>query len=168
MLLMCGLREIALGGAVEEVRQWATKNRLTRALSPSEKCILEKPDDQLTDQEKINLSWYIEAIWTFAWAGSLIPDIPIDVGVGDQLDHLFDEIRKSGTELEKAFQLRPHREIYRKLDLYYLAHWYARDGGVNGYDTSPFDIGLIMERRKVLEWLNDREISDWDEISLDT
>ncbi len=168
MLLMCGLREIALGRTVEEVRQWAIENKLTQALSPLEKRILEKPGEQLTDREKIKLSWYIEAIWAFAWAGSLIPDIPIEVGVGDQLNLLLEGMQKSGTGLESAFRLRPQREIYRKLDLYYLAHWYARDGQVNGYNTGAFDIGAIMERRKALEWLNDREISDWDEISLDT
>ena len=168
MLAMCGLQQIGLGRPVEKVKQWATENRLAHAFSQVEKRIIEKSDEQITDREKINLSWYIEAIWAFAWAGSLIPDIPIEVGVGNQLDLLFEEMEKSGTGLESAFRLRPQREIYCKLDLYYLAHWYARDGRLNGYHTGAFDLEIIMERRKALEWLSDRSLTDWDEIPLDT
>lgn len=54
------------------------------------------------------------------------------------------------------------------LDLYFRAHWYARDGQLNGYPTAPFDLDIIMERRKTLEWLVDRSIEDWDDTPQDT
>jgi hypothetical protein len=43
------------------------------------------------------------------------------------------------------------------------AHWYARDGQLNGYATGIFSLDVIMERRKALEWISDRTIEDWDD-----
>jgi hypothetical protein len=34
---------------------------------------------------------------------------------------------------------------------------------LNGYSTGVFDLDIIMERRKALEWIADRTIEDWDE-----
>jgi hypothetical protein len=53
------------------------------------------------------------------------------------------------------------------LDLYYRAHWFIVDGYVNGYETGDFDGGVIVERRKALEWVLDDTL-DWDDIPLDT
>jgi hypothetical protein len=54
------------------------------------------------------------------------------------------------------------------LDLYYRAHWYARDGLLNGYATEPFNLDVIMERRRALEWISDRNLADWEDAPEDT
>jgi hypothetical protein len=48
------------------------------------------------------------------------------------------------------------------LDLYYRAHWYVVDGHLHRYDTGDFDLDIIMERRKALEWIGDPTVEDWD------
>jgi hypothetical protein len=53
------------------------------------------------------------------------------------------------------------------LDLLYRAHWFARDGQLNQYQTKGFNIDAIMERRKALEWLLNLEY-DWDNVDMST
>jgi len=50
------------------------------------------------------------------------------------------------------------------LDLYYRAHWYAREGSLKGFSTGVFNLDIIVERRKALEWISDSKIEDWDDV----
>jgi hypothetical protein len=168
-LVMLGMLHIHFRAPIPVIAKWVSDNRLETALSAREKAILTETQT-LTEQQNIDLYWYIEALWTLAWAGSLVRDLPLEEPVGDALMYLLPDIRKNeGRDLlENKFRLRASREIYSQLDLYYLAHWYARDGRLRGYPTSPFNLDVIMERRKTLQWLNDRSYPDWDGVSLDT
>ena len=168
MLAMYGMWHIPNGTPVADIQKWVSKNGVAHALSRREQRILSHSGSEPEKKDLISLSWYIEALWAFAWAGSMIPNLPIEAPVGDRFHALIESVGKSGSGLESAFHLRDRREIYCSLDLYYLAHWYARDGRLNKYETGPFEAGIIIERRKTLEWLNNRTINDWDEISLDT
>jgi hypothetical protein len=138
--------------------------------SANEAGILEKERAELSEQELIDLRWYLEALWAFVWAGGFIEAMPIDEPVGDQLASFLPNLQtnESGEHFAQNFELWTFEELFTQLDLYFRAHWYAFDGHLNGYDTTPFSLSPIMERRKSLEWTCDSSIVDWGEIPLDT
>lgn len=169
-LAMNALLQIYFGAPTNVIDAWITSNNLRASLSRRESQILRKSNTELSEQEKIDLYWYVESLWTLAWAGQLIPDIQIPEPVGDGLASLLPNLQvgETGERFRSRFVLRPSPELYQMLDLYYRAHWYARDGQLSGYDTGAFDIDIIMERRKALEWICDRQVSDWEEAPLHT
>jgi uncharacterized protein DUF4272 len=126
--------------------------------------MLSKSDDDISEQDEVDLYWYLEALWALAWVGSFIDELPIDSPVGDELASFLPnlQIDEGPESFSNRFELRSPGEIYRMLDLYYLAHWYARDGHLRNYATGVFSLDVIMERRKALEWVLDSEIDDWD------
>ena len=164
-LVMNAMLQIHFGAPVERIRAWISEHALNEHLSRREREILRKSDDEITDQEDADLSWSIEGLWTLVWAGSLIPDLPIDELVGDELAGLLPDLQRneSPERFVQSFKLRSPDQIYQMLDLYYLAHWYAREGQLRRFETGPFSMDVIMERRKALEWLMDSQLTDWDE-----
>jgi hypothetical protein len=157
--------EVHFGAPTPVIWKWIRENDLAPALSRRDRSILDRPEADLTKQERIDLYWYLEALWALVWAGQLIPDLPIEKPVGDNLASLVPSIKQNedGQEFRATFTLRPFPELFQMLDLYFRAHWYARDGQLNGYATGVFNLDIIMERRKALEWIADRTLEDWDE-----
>ena len=164
-LAMHALLGIYFQAPVAIIAKWIQDNGLGHVLSRRERALLGTPEAELTQQDRIDLYWYLEALWAFAWAGQLIPELPIDKPVGDELASLLPDIQngEGGAGFRAAFVLRPFGDIFQMLDVYFRAHWYARDGKLNGYSTGGFNLDIIMERRKALEWIADRTIEDWDE-----
>ena len=156
--------QLAFGAPKSVIHGWLSENELLPALSRRERELLGNPL-QLDEQSKANLSWSIEALWAFAWIGSLIPELPIEQPVGNNLASLLPDLRRNepATDFRARFALRPYETIYRALDLYYRAHWYARDGRLRNHATGVFNLDIIMERRKALEWAADGKIEDWDD-----
>jgi hypothetical protein len=169
-LVMNAFIQIHFGAPVKVIETWIRKHGLLPHLSPSERELLAKADADLTAQEVTDLYWYIEALWALAWAGSLIPSLSIHLPVGEELARLMPNLQvdEPPDRLRSTFKLRPPAEIYQMLDLYFLAHWYARDGSLRGEETGPFNLDVIMERRKALEWVMNAEIPDWDQTPQDT
>lgn len=167
-LILNAMIQIHFGAPTVIIRGWIEHHALAADLSEQENAILQKSD--LTDQEDADLLWTIEALWTFAWIGSFIADIPIEQPVGNELASFLPnlQVNESPDRFANAFRIRSAAEIYRKFDLYYLAHWYARDGQLRGRDTKPFSLDVIMERRKALAWTLDASIADWDDTPADT
>ena len=87
--------------------------------------------------------------------------------MGSQLAGFLPKLQlNEGPEVfSSRFALRPFSQLYRELDFYFRAHWYARDGSLHRYPTGVFNLDLIMERRRALEWAADRTIADWGETS---
>ncbi len=164
-LVMNAMVQIRFGAQVGVVKSWIDDNSLSDHLSRRERDLLHGSDEDVTEQDAADLFWYIEALWTLAWVGGLISELPIERGVGGNLASLMPDLRvnERSEQFLPKFQQRSAAEIYRMLDLYYLAHWYARDGQLNRRDTTPFSLDIIMERRKALEWVMDRTIQDWDD-----
>lgn len=96
------------------------------------------------------------------WAGQILKELLIDQGVGDNLVLLLPNLQanEDAGSFRRRFLLRPCDEIYSMLDFYYRAHWYARTGQLTGQPTQPFNLDVIMEWRRALEWLSDRSIAD--------
>lgn len=168
-LVLNALANLAREAPVSAIREWIVANGLTQSLSPFEAGLLKKPTEDLTQQELINASWYDEAIYALLWAGGIVEDLPLDAGYpASMLAHVPNVAEdESGRELLRRVRPRSEAELVATLDLYYCAHWFARDGGLNGYDVGVFEISRIMERRKALEWTLD-PAADWDDVELST
>jgi hypothetical protein len=66
----------------------------------------------------------------------------------------------------KLNELKSDEEIYKMLDYYYRLHWYCVDERINGRELK-INEGIVYERRKVLEWLINKD-SDWDNEEMST
>ncbi len=167
-LTMNALLNIHFGAPVAVIRDWIDRNGLRPHLSAGEVALITKPDRAVTEQERINLYWYIEGVWALMWAGGLIADLPFDQPAADTMASLVPNLQQNenGAKFE-AMRLRPYPSLFAMLDLYYRLHWYARDGQINRYSTAPVTANTIWERRKALEWLMDNQ-TDWDNIDLGT
>ena len=168
-LILNALINIAFKAPIPIIKKWIYAQGLASQLSPNEQALLQKRDEDLEEQEISDLGWSIEALWALMWAGSLIPDLPINLPVPDSMATLVPNLQKneSGEKFSLKMRLRPYEELYQMLDLYYRVHWYTEDGRINGYSTSSINSDIVMERRKALEWLMDSS-SQWDNISLNT
>ena len=169
-LVLLAMLQIYFGAPTNAIADWIGNNRLHHAMSRSDRALLSKPREQLSEAEKTGIYWHLEALWALVWAGSLIDRLPIETPVGSNLASLVPNIRvgEDAAQFQRRFKLRPFDEIYAMLDLYYRAHWYAREGNLRGYSTAPFNLDIIMERRQALEWACDAELQDWDEAPTST
>ncbi|MCL1993102.1 MAG: DUF4272 domain-containing protein [Spirochaetes bacterium] len=168
-LILNALVNIYFQAPIHIIKDWIDAHNLTESLSESEKELLDKENEDLTEQEKTNIYWFIEALWALMWAGSLIDDLPIDNPVEDRMAKLCPNLEKGegDSKFRGKMKVRPKDEIFKKLDLYFRAHWYTRNGLLNNYPTGKMDDGVILERRKALEWLIDSTL-DWDDVPLNT
>ena len=164
-LAMHGLLQIYFGAPAPVIASWLAVNRAESSLSKRERMILATPEGSLSEQDRTNLYWYLESLWALVWSGGLVPELAIQERVGSGLASLLPDIRagEGGGVFRERFVLRPFPALYQMLDLYYRAHWYARDGHLNGYSTGLFNLDVIMERRKALEWICDQTVEDWDD-----
>jgi hypothetical protein len=168
-LIVNAMLQIYFQAPTTVIADWIEANGSDAGLTSWERTILSQDNDQLADQDRTNLYWYIEALWALAWIGSLIPDLDVIEPVGDHLASLMPNLQRgeSASQLRQTMRIRPFPELYRMLDFYDRAHWYARDGQLNGYGTGRFSLDVIMERRRALEWAIDRS-ADWDDYPQDT
>lgn len=168
-LVLNALVNIAFSAPISAIKNWIDANGLAAHLSQGERDLLRKQNEDISEQQKSDLEWSIEALWALMWAGGLIPDLPVDTHVADTMVTLVPDLQKNedGEKFTQRMRLRSYAELYQMLDLYYRAHWYTEDGRINGYDTADISSDIVMERRKALEWLLDAS-SDWDNISLNT
>lgn len=167
-LAMNALINIAFKAPVKVIADWIARHGVEAALSDSERAILTKTQEELTPQELINLRWYLESLWALMWVGGLADDLPIDRCVPDDMVTMVPNLKKNedGSKFGR-FQLRSYDQMFRKLDLYFRLHWYARNGALTRTPTPPVDHGVVVERRKALEWVLDRD-HDWDHVNLNT
>jgi hypothetical protein len=161
--------QIAFKAPIPFIRQWIVENGLEDDLVESERLILDKSGADLTEQELVDLHWYLEALWALAWAGGLIDELFFDQPVGDNLASLCPNLQRNepGSNFIQRMRLRPHTELFRMLDLYYRLHWWTREAQLQGQATGDASSDIIVERRKALEWVLDAR-NDWDHVQLTT
>jgi hypothetical protein len=169
ILTLTALFQLYLEMPKEEVSQWIHSNRLSNELTEKEKTFLAIDFDQLPKQDQIDISWYIEAVWAFAWIGNLHNNLTFNTAVEDHLVDLLPNVQQAApaASFVANFQLRDHLEIFTQLDLFYRAHWFAKPHRLSHEGTPKVNLDLITERRKALEYTCYNYLL-WDEISLDT
>jgi uncharacterized protein DUF4272 len=168
-LVLLAILQIPFGAPIPFIRDWITRQGADAHLSKRERLILAKPNNNLTDQEKIDLGWYIECLWAFMWANSLADSLELKEPVPNYMASLTPDLQKNedGSKFTTKMALRNYEELYGMRDLYYRAHWQTEDCRLKNLDPKGFNGGIIMERRRVLEWIMDPG-ADWDNVDLST
>ena len=170
-LTLHAMIEVAFGVPTEVIAAWIRGNNLEASLSRQERAILARKA-RPTQRRGAEQPWLVHGGIVGAGLGWWA-----DRGAARRETHwattwLHCCPTSRGTRMPAAsvagFALRPAEEIHAMLDLYYRAHWYARDGRLNGYPTGAFDLDRIMERRRALEWISDRTLADWADTPEDT
>jgi Domain of unknown function (DUF4272) len=162
-LVMNALLNIYFEAPIPVIKDWIEAHNLVPYLSISEKAILELENSQLTEQQLIDLYWYIEALWALLWVGNIIETMPFDRGVEDSMTSVCPNLQfNEGPEkFANEMKLRSEHEVAQMLDLHYRLHWWTRDAQLNGYESDPVSLDIMMERRKALEWAMDLSV-DWE------
>lgn len=168
-LILNAMLQIYFKAPIHVIKEWIRRNGLEGDLSVSERAILDKEDDELTEQKRIELYWCIEGLWALAWVGQLIDDLPFDEPVGDELASLCPALQhnEDGSKFSNKMRLRSREELFRMHDLYYRLHWWTRNSQLTGKETGAVSLDIIMERRKALEWVMD-PACDWDNVESGT
>jgi hypothetical protein len=168
-LIMNAMINIAFNAPIELIKNYINDNNLTSSLSDAEKAILELSQDSIEEQDKVNLHWYLESLWSLIWVMNKFDELNINEPIpDDMIDYCPNLQNEEGPEkFTQNIQLRTVEEIYSMRDLYYRAMWCARNFNLNAHTHVNFNMSLIMERRRGLTWCLDNN-SDWDNISQDT
>ncbi len=139
-------------------------------LSESEKVILER--GKFLKQEEIDISWYQESLFVLCWCLDIIDKVESPLKEV-KLEQIFSSIPPE-VDLDKFIQtskLIDGDRIKLELYFYYAIHWALKHPNewsfFNKLKYAKFDISIIKERRKALEWVFDENI-DWDEVTMDT
>lgn len=168
-MILTALFQLHLEAPRDIIKKWLEENGLMNYLTQEELGYLEAEYSELSKQTQIDIYWFVEAIWTFAWIGGFHNSLTLNTSVEDSLVSLIPNIAKNepAEKFISEFKLRNKTEIFQHLDKFYRAHWFARNKDLKGKESEKMDIDIIIERRKALEYTVYNEF-DWDEISLDT
>jgi len=168
-LILNALIQIHFKAPIPAIREWLHKNALADCLSDKERSLIKKTNEELTEQEIADLYWLIDSLYALMWVGLKYDELTPISDVPDTLSSLLPSIQQgeSAQSFIQSFHIRPYQQCFRMLDLFYRAHWYAREGHLTNISTQPFFLDPIMERRRALEWYIETT-TDWDNIEMST
>lgn len=168
MSVMNAMINIAFEAPTYIIDEWIKAQKLTAFLSDSEKEILAKENEELTEEEINSLMWYLESLWALMWLTKMVDKLEAEKHVGDNMASLLPNLEDGDTneKLDKIKDIRPEVEIYTTLDYYYRLHWYCVDERLNGREPK-LNEGQVYERRKALEWAFNRA-NNWDDVEMGT
>lgn len=152
----------------QEVIRFLKEHKLWSAVTGGERKLFEK--ENLTEQERINISWKTEAIWVLLWSIGKVNklDLPVQQVNIQGLLSLLPGFLSTPDEFIKTAAVRSVTEILDMLDLLYRIHWATRDAYLKGQPIpANLDEGIVMERHYAVNWLT-CYAGDWDEITTDT
>ena len=159
---------ISFNAPLSIANEWLSANDLHAALSEKESSIL-NGSQPLDEKAKNLLRWDIESLLAAAWVGQLTQYLTPVQPIPDNLATFFPSLKvKFDTDsFYSKFRVRSEEELYPKLDLFYRAHWYARNCHLKGQNSDPFNLGVVQDRRLLLEWVLNRN-TEWDNVDLST
>lgn len=160
MILGCVIATTAYGANLVHYRDYLDATGLLSAASTRERDLLTR--DTHSAQEKINATWMAECVQALAWCIKLTDHIDPLRPCENELATLFPRPFNDPAPFVQSAKLRPFDEIYAQADLHYRLHWAARNARLMGTQSS-LDEGIVMERRKALDWVIGVE-ADWDEV----
>ncbi len=162
-MIMSHVIGIGFGGDADELREAADGWCLMEYASAHERDMLSRTTH--TEQERINATWTVECLQSFAWCLGIAGLEPLK-HCDDDLASKFPAPFTDPSEFIATAKLRPFEEIYRQADLHYRLHWAARNARLEG-GQFPVTEGFLWERRRALDWVIGVE-ADWDEVPSDT
>ena len=153
---------LGFGAKGEELKSYLEEFKLMNYVSDYELTLLNS--DEISDQDKINMTWLSESAQALAWTIGLVEL--------NNFTHCDDDLatkipfKQNPVEFINNAKLRPISEIQEQADLLYRMHWYTRECQLTGKECELSN-GIIMERRKAIDWVYGVE-EDWDEVPMDT
>jgi hypothetical protein len=138
-------------------------------LTDTEELILQNED--LTEQEEIDFSWNQESVYALSWCLGIVPKMVEPLYESD-LNTIY-KFLPPEVDLSKFLHectLINEQLILQELDYYYNLHWAIRhpeSWGAGASKVQKYNISIIRERRKAMEWILDDSLA-WDDIPLDT
>jgi len=168
-VVLAALLQIHFGAPNDFIEDYLSSNGLMNSLTANEKERLSRNFDDWSDQEKIDINWSIEAIWALVWIGGKHSNLTFNTFVEDSLASMLPQFQEKEPvdSFIKNFSLLSKKLIFKELDKFYRAHWFARNSSLEGTQNEQVNLSIVMERRKALEWVCDASL-DWDDIPLDT
>ncbi|MGB4812081.1 MAG: DUF4272 domain-containing protein [Methylophilaceae bacterium] len=169
MSVMNALINIAFDAPTALIKQWLEKHQLISHLSASEVQIINTENAALTEDALIELNWYLESLWALMWATNMIDSLNVVQHVGDNQASLLPNLEKneSNQKIDKINSIQSETSLYAMLDYYYRLHWFCVNDRLNQGKQQKVNEGLIVERRKALEWIFNRS-GDWDDVAMNT
>jgi len=150
----------------DEVIEFLKSENIWNSVSEIEK---EYFEGELTEQDKVNISWRTEAIWLLLWTIKKVDklELPIEqVVVGEILSRLSNFMTDT-TDFIEMSELRTTSEILDIADLTYRLHWAARENDLKKLKPLKIDSSIVEERHYAINWVTYYG-DNWDEITTDT
>ena len=119
---------------------------------------------EISKQFKIDCKWLCESAQALMWClgrAEMAPAKHCDDDLSERIPFKTDPAEFIGSAIT-----RPVEDIARCADLYYRLHWYTKHCMLKIRECNLSN-GIIMERRKALDWAYGTE-NNWDEVPLDT
>lgn len=154
---------LGFGQTGDRMKQPLVEFGLLNDASENEKRLLSA--SSISDQDKINCTWFTECVQSLGYCLGLVELDPFSQ-CDDDLAQNFPAAFVDPRDFIRNATLRAFDEIYQQADLHYRLHWAARNSRLTGTEC-PIKEGFIAERRKPLDWVIGVE-DNWDEIPLDT
>ncbi len=162
----------------QQIRDYLQGQGLSSALTADDRSILALPRSTAHEKYLPQIGWRLENLWALAWVGGfdLKPDLRGQFEGPDLRRLVFEWLpgpgRLSQQSFQKAFTLRPTREVCQLEDLMYCAHNAVRSAQLGGATLPPdydpvSEGGCIHERRHSLTWVLSPGVS-WDRTDLNT
>ena len=162
------LARVAFDWPRDVALRWLEQHGLTAALQPDELDLMRRPHPPGDGDRWLRL--HVETLGMAAWLGGLEPELLLpwtalpDGTAAHFPDPFADE---SPAAFLARFQLLPRDRIEHLLDLYYRAHWHARQCNAEGAPNPQAPYATVQFRRLMLEWTCHDGI-DWHDVALDT
>ena len=151
-------------------REYIIDNQLQRWLSKRELEFLlcATPGEN----QYIQFSWQLEALYFIAWCAGLIDciEIPVQESSVKAIMHLFPEDKEAPNHLRTAIRVRTKSEVLDQADLLYRLHWAVRNSRLKGDATQlPVNPGVVQEWHRAVNWVIRYDQEDnWDYVATDT
>jgi hypothetical protein len=152
--------------AKSDVIDFLKAEKLWDSVSPDEKLLFQK---ELTEREKINLSWRSEAIWLLLWVINKVSKLELpqnEVNIPDILECLPKPMARTNDFINSA-TIRTISEILDIADLTYRLHWASRNSESNNSPNTDINSSVIFERHCAINWVT-YYADNWDDVTADT
>ncbi len=127
--------------------------------------------EEVSQQDKINMTWKYEAYWVLLWALHLVDELKFPSEICD-CDHAIRAVAKH-QDFESFIEnvkLRDIEEILDECDLIFRYDWACVDARIKGSPAPVnLDSSVVLERHRAFNWLIDLDKNnDWDHVSVNT
>ncbi len=166
-IILYGLAAAGHGEDRSEIRASFEKSGIWEQVSPNERDVFLAKE--LTDRQRIDSTWRVEALWALLWGLGLVEDMPYPTELCDM--QILHAVMAKSKDIESFLNdLRPRSktEVLDEVDKIYRIHWAVVDARLNGRNP-PDDLhpSVVYERHYALNWLV-WYADEWDDITTDT